>query len=370
MRRKKLLNKPHQISARTPSSGINKKLMIYVLSISLIGLIAVADASAPLAVRQFGDKFFFIKQQLFAFGIGLTLMLLLSQINYKIWEKLALPIFLLSIVLLVLVLIPGFGNKLLGARRWLVLGPVNFQPSELAKLALCIYIAKVASANKKPLAYFLPLLLVAGLVMLQPDLGTTIVLVGIGIIQMFASGVNLFYFIGFVLFSMLSSFTLIMTSDYRRQRLMSFINHAANDEPSYHIKQAILAIGSGGLFGAGLGQSKQKFLFVPESASDSIFAIIAEELGFIRSCALILFLLIFVLVGLRSANSVQDRFGRIMAIGIVSWIGLQIILNLFSMLAITPITGVPLPFISYGGTSLVTLMVATGILLNITRGKN
>lgn len=346
---------------------VNRKILIYVLTLTGIGLIAVADASAPLAIRQFDDKFFFIKQQVYVVGIGLICMFILSFVNYKLWEKYAVLIFFASLGLLLLVLIPGFGNKYLGARRWLMLGPINFQPSELVKLTLSIYIAKLAVGNKKILAYFIPLGIVSLLVMLQPDMGTAMILVGAGLIQIFAAGVNIFSYFGMVLVGIVSGVALIFTSDYRRDRLISFINHNQNIESSYHIRQVLLAIGSGGLFGVGLGQSRQKFLFIPESASDSIFAIIAEEAGFIRSGLLLLIFFLLVFEGYKVALQTENKFGKILAIGITSWIGLQTVLNLSSMLSITPITGVPLPFISFGGTSIVMLLASSGILLNISK---
>jgi len=357
VKNKKTFAKPH----------INRKILIYVLTLAATGLIAVADASAPLAIRQFDDKFFFVRQQAVAAAAGLIFMFFLSAINYKFWEKYAVYVFLISLGLLVLVLIPGFGSKYLGARRWLLLGPVNFQPSELVKLTLSMYIAKLAVANKKILAFFAPLAVIGILVMLQPDMGTAMILVGMGLIQIFATGVNIFAYFGMVTLGVISAVALIFTSDYRRERLVSFINHTQNIESSYHIRQVLLAIGSGGLFGVGLGQSRQKFLFIPESASDSIFAIIAEEAGFIRAGFLLLIFFLLVFEGYKVALQTEDRFGKILAIGIISWIGLQTVLNLSSMLSIIPITGVPLPFISYGGTSIAMLLASSGILLNISK---
>lgn len=350
-----------------PRSHLGRSIIVYTLILTFVGLLAVADASAPLALRQFGDRFFFIKQQLIAFGVGLVLMTAFSFIDYRVWKKYATVIFLLSIILLVLVLIPSFGAKFLGARRWLVIGPFNFQPSEFAKLALCIYIASVSSSGKKISSYFAPIVLASILIMLQPDLGTTLVLVSIGMVQMFASGVNFLHYFVFAILGVLSSILLVLTSEYRRNRLMSFIKHTQNSELSYHIKQVLLAIGSGGLFGVGLGQSRQKFLFVPESASDSIFAIIAEEAGFVRTSLLILVFALLVVLILRMSYGVDDKFAKIFSVGVSSWIGMQTVLNIFSMLAVVPITGVPLPFISYGGTSLVMILVAVGILVSISR---
>ncbi len=347
---------------------LDRRILITTLVLTVLGLVAVADASAPQALNYFSDELYFVKQQAVWALIGVVLMFLLSFVNYKIWERFATPLFFINVLLLIAVLIPGVGTSLLGARRWLILGSLSFQPSELVKLTLAIYIAKLASRDKKPLAYFLPVLLVTGLIMIQPDLGTTIVILIEALIQIFVSGVGLLYFASAGLFAFVSSLLLIFTSPYRRDRLTTFM-HSTTDPlgTAYHIKQVLLALGSGGLLGVGLGNSRQKYLFLPEAATDSVFAIIGEELGFIGTLILLAIFIFLIFSGIKIAASAPDKFSRVLAMGITVWIGSQVFLNVGSMVAVIPLTGIPLPFISYGGTSLTMVLIATGILLNISR---
>ena len=346
----------------------DRKLLVLTVLLTLVGLVAVADASAPQALNFFDDELFFAKQQGVFALVGLFLFALFSKINYKFWGKVATPLFFISVALLLLVFIPGVGTSALGAKRWIAFGNVSFQPSEFIKLTLAIYIAKVAESKKKISAFFVPVFLVSGLIMFQPDLGTTLVIVGIGITQMFLAGVNTLQFLGGIGVAGLLASALIFFSDYRRERVLTFFE--ATRDPlgkSYHIRQVLLALGSGGLFGVGLGQSRQKYLFLPEAATDSIFAVIAEELGFIGASALVILFALFVLQAIRIAASAPDDFSKILAGGIAAWIGGQAFLNIGSMIALVPLTGLPLPFVSYGGTALVTALVATGILLNISK---
>lgn len=344
------------------------KLLLLTLALTALGLIAVADASAPIALKTFSDKFYFLKQQAVWGAIGLVFLVVFSKIHYSFWEKIATPFFLASIVLLILVLIPGVGSKALGARRWIVAGPLTFQPSELIKLSLAVYLAKVAAKDKKLLAYFIPIGLASGLIMLQPDLGTAIVVGAIGMVQIYIAGISFFYFIGAMLAAFLAGFLLIMVSEYRRARLITFLQQTQDPlGKGYHIRQILFALGAGGLFGVGLGQSRQKYLFLPEAATDSIFAVVAEEVGFIGAFLLIFLFAAFVYIGLRIMKNAPDKFSRILAAGLITWIGGQVLLNIASMIALTPLTGIPLPFFSYGGSSLTTVLLATGILLNISR---
>ena len=256
------------------------RLILLTLSLTVIGLIAITDASAPLAISNFSDKYFFVKQQALWALVGLVLLVIFSRIHYSFWEKIATPLFFVSIVGLLLVFIPGLSTKVLGARRWISVGLFTVQPSEFVKLTLSIYIAKVASKGKTIGAYFLPVLLTGGLIMLQPDLGTTMVIVTSSLIQMFVSGINLLHFLTASAVGLLGSLVLMLTSDYRRQRLLTLLRLTSDPQNTgYHIRQILLALGSGGLFGVGLGGSRQKYLFLPETATDSIFAVIAEEIG-------------------------------------------------------------------------------------------
>lgn len=350
------------------SSAPDKKVLILSIVLTLVGLVAITDASAPTAIREFSDKYYFLKQQAVWVGIGMVLLFLFSQINYKFWKRLAVPIFGIALVFLLLLFIPGLGTRVLGAKRWLILGPFSLQPSEFMKLSLAIYLAKVAASDKKILSYLVPIGLVSFLIMLQPDLGTALVIVGIGLVQMFVAGVNFFYFIAAVFTGGLASFILIITSEYRRDRLLTFFEQTTDPlGKSYHIRQVLLALGSGGLFGVGLGQSRQKYLFLPETATDSIFAVIAEELGFVGASVLLLLLAYFILRGIKIAAGAPDRFSKVLSVGIVTWIGSQVFLNIGSMVALVPLTGIPLPFLSYGGSSIISVLAATGILLNISK---
>lgn len=353
------------------SNKFNKQLLIVTLVILVLGLIAVADVSAPQAISTFNDRFYFFKQQSVSAVIGVFVMLVFSKIPYRFWEKMAIPIFVFSVVMLILVLIPSIGEKTYGARRWIFLGPVNFQPSEFAKLAIAIYLAKVASKAKNIWSYILPLGLIIALVMLEPDLGTALVISGIGIVQIFISGVNIFYFGGLLIAGGVIGSILIFVSDYRRERLMSFI--AQSQDPlgsAYHIRQVLLALGLGGFFGVGLGESRQKFLFLPEAATDSIFAIVGEEVGFLGGFLIVSLLFYLVFIAFKVSMRAPDTFGKVLAAGIATWISAQILLNLGSMTALVPLTGVPLPFFSYGGTALIMTLAGIGILLNISRSES
>ncbi len=345
----------------------DKNLFILILILTFLGLIAVADASAPQALNNFGDKFFFLKQQLAWAGGGLIALLVIAIIPYSFWQKLATPFFFACLALLALVLIPQFSLSALGARRWISIGPVNFQPSELVKLAICIYLAKVAEKSKGVLSYLLPLVAVVGLIMLQPDLGTALVVATIAFSQIFVSGVNLGYFALAGLIGAFATLGLILISPYRKDRLLTFFEMTRDPlGKSYHIRQVLIALGSGGIFGVGLGASRQKYLFLPEAATDSIFAVIAEELGLIGAVILIALFVYFIILGFRIVKNAPDKFSQVLAAGITSWIGGQAFLNIASMVALVPLTGIPLPFFSYGGSSLVMILVACGILLNIS----
>lgn len=347
---------------------IDSKLLILTIVLTFIGILAVADASAPLALGEFSDKYYFAKQQALWAVAGLLILGVVSKIKYTFWKLIALPFFVATVLLLVLVYIPQFGSELLGAKRWISYGPVNFQPSEFVKLSLAVYFAKLASSDKKLLAYIIPLGITSLLVVLEPDLGTTMVIVAIGLSQIFVSGVNLFKFFAILVIGAITSMGFILTSGYRKDRLLTFLQQTQDPlGKAYHIRQILLALGAGGFWGVGLGQSRQKYLFLPETATDSIFAVIAEEIGFLGASVIVLLFVFFILYGIKIAKNAPDKFSYILSVGIVAWIGGQAFLNIASMVAIVPLTGIPLPFLSYGGSSLITLLVATGILLNISR---
>ena len=359
-------------SLAVPKHSIDKSFLYLILLLVTIGLIFVADISTPQALNIFGDKFYLFRQQIVWAAFGIVAMFVTSNIHYSFWKKIAVPLFFITVILLLAVLIPGISLKALGARRWISIGSINFQPAEIVKLSLALYLAKLSeSSGKRSLAFFVPLAIVCGLIMLQPDLGTTLVVGFIGVIQIFVAGVPIAHFLGLLLTGILSVAVLIISSPYRRDRLMTFLQVTSDPlGKEYHIRQILLALGSGGLFGLGIGQSRQKFLFLPEASTDSIFAAISEEIGFVGSFALIFLFAFFVFKSFKIASKAPDQFSKILAVGITAWIGGQMILNISSMTALTPLTGIPLPFFSYGGTSLSMILASCGILLNISRYAN
>jgi len=365
VRRKKISN-----NRKASLFSFDHGLFFLTILLSFLGILAVADASAPQALLVFDDSYYFAKQQIQWVTIGLLTLLVVTNIDYRYWKKMAIPFFLLSLVLLIIVILPGIGSKVLGARRWISLGFFSIQPSEVVKLSLAILIAHLAD-EKYPFTKLLGIIgFVAFMIMLQPDLGTTIVIASVGIAQLFIAGIPTLYLLGSFLVGGFAVSLLVLFSDYRRQRLMTFFESSTDPlGSSYHMRQILLALGSGGLFGVGLGRSRQKQLFLPETASDSVFAVIAEEIGFVGSVILIILLIMFVLKIFRVARFAPDKFSMILASGIGVWISGQMFLNISSMVAITPLTGIPLPFFSYGGSSLVMILFAIGILLNISKHK-
>jgi len=342
------------------SPSFDKTLFILTIILTIAGIIAVADASSPQALTVFNDPLYFAKQQTIWAIIGFLLMLTTIVLPYKLWKRTAKLFFGISLLLLILVLIPKVGTRSLGAQRWISFGFFSLQPSEVAKLALIISFAYLSDLSAKLRHYLTALGIFVILIILQPDFGTSIVLVGVAFVQMFVANLPILKLFYISIAGSLSGFLLVIFSGYRKQRLLTFLENS-------DIRQILIAIGSGGILGIGLGQSRQKHLFLPETATDSVFAVIAEETGFLGSLILIAFLAYFTLRALKIAGKAPDQFSKILATGIATWIGGQTFLNLASMTALIPLTGIPLPFFSYGGSSLVMILISTGILLNISR---
>lgn len=345
---------------------LDRPLFFITLFLSLFGLLAVYNSSSILALNEFNDKLYFLKEQFKWLLIGYLILFICSRISYNKWYNFSLILLLISLVLLIAVLLPGLGMAIKGAKRWL---PFGGQPSELAKLSLVIYLsAWFSNREKERLWAFLILCgLLIGLILLQPDMGTAVVIGLIALILYFLSGAPIWQFILILPATFLSGLMLIKIVPYRFARLTTFLN--SNIDPlgkSYHIRQILLALGSGGLWGVGLGKSRQKFSYVPESSTDSIFAIIAEEIGFIGATILIIMFIYLIYRGFLIAKNAPDRFGKFLAIGISSWFAIQVLINLSAMVALLPLTGVPLPLISYGGSALTVSLAAIGILLNIS----
>ncbi len=361
----------HKSKNKKKKPNFDWTLFSLVTGLSLFGLLMVYNASVVEADRVFQDKYFYLKYQALWWLIGWILMLLVSRLPYKLFEKIAAPAFFVNLFLLVLVLIPSIGSQIKGVRRWLDLGFFVLQPSELIKLTFTFYLASWLQRKRRILHFLFLIVLVSVLIVLEPDLGTLVVISSNAFLVYFLAGAQIFKLIPLLLTAFLGGLVMIFSSTYRRSRFLTFLN--PNRDPlgaSYHISQALIALGSGGWWGLGLGQSRQKYEFLPEATTDSIFAIIGEEVGFIGSLVVVLTFLIIILRGLKLARQSTDPFARLLASGIVGWLGIQILINLGAMVALLPLTGLPLPFISYGGSSLIVALVSVGVLLSISRYAN
>lgn len=361
-------------------SKINSPDYVFLALIGILvlfGLIVLASVSSAFSYEKFGSGFYIIRHQIF-FGVlpGIAAFLIGLRIPYATWRKLAFPAFVAVNLALILVLIPGIGQTFGGARSWFTVGSVSFQPSELAKVGLLLYIAAWLETNFETLNVFkkgiLPLALIASvplmLIALQPDVGTLAISGAVLLFLVFVGGVRLRYLAAALAGGFLLLLILIKIAPYRVARLASFVHPELDPQGiGYHINQALLAVGSGGWFGQGFGQSRQKFRYLPEVTGDSIFPVVAEELGFIVSTALILLLVAIVWRAFRIARDAPDYFSKFLTAGVAGWFGIQSFVNIGSMLGILPLTGLPLPFISYGGTALASELLAVGIVGSISR---
>ncbi|OGE84652.1 MAG: cell division protein FtsW [Candidatus Doudnabacteria bacterium RIFCSPHIGHO2_02_FULL_46_11] len=355
----------------------NYTLLGLTLGLIFFGITAIASASSVVSWNNQGNTYYYLVHQIL-FGVfpGLLLMVFFSKINYRFWQKIAPLLIVLVLILLLAVLIPGIGVEIGGARRWLDLGFTYVQPSEIAKLVLIIYLAAWFDKRHRNLSDFmtgfLPSLVMAGvvafLIYLQPDMGTLIVLTITAAAMFFTAGSQIKHLLGTSALVLVALFLAIKTAPYRAARIITFLDPSHDPQGiGYHVNQALLAVGSGGLLGYGYNNSVQKYNYLPEPMGDSIFAIIAEELGFIRVTLLMLLFVAFIWTGLNIAKRTPDNFAKLLAVGITTWIGIQAMINIGAMVAIMPLTGIPLPFISYGSSSLIAVLAATGILLNISR---
>jgi cell division protein FtsW len=346
-------------------------LLFAVFILTIFGLFMIYDASSYVAFRDFGDKYSYAKDQFAWVIIGFTALTFASFFDYHKLYKLALPILIVSIFLLLLVFVPGLSIEALGAKRWINFGFFVVQPSEVVKLALTIYLSAWFSTKEKGrfLAFLMLVGLVLFLVMLQPDMGTAMIILGISVILYFLSGGNIWHIVGLIPVVGIGGLVLILVEPYRAARLMTFLNpeHGGVLGASYHLRQILIALGSGGLFGVGIGNSLQKYAYLPEATTDSIFAIIAEEIGYVGVLILLSIMLFIVYRGFYIAVRAKDSFGKLLAAGITSFLAIQSFVNLAAQTALLPLTGVPLPFLSYGGSALVINLVSVGILLNISR---
>ena len=350
---------------------LGDRILIYlILLLVALGLVMVYDSSVAIALRDFKDPYRFLREQGKWVFLGLAAFGVLSRVSYTVWQRFAVPMMVGTIVLLLCVFIPGLGVRTLGANRWLNLGFIVLQPAEIAKFTVSMYLSVwLATREKGRLPAFLLLIgIVCGLVVLEPDLGTASIIFGIALSLYYLSGAAIGQFLLLLPIAGIILTTLALTSPYRLQRVMTFLNPESDPlGSSYQIRQAIISLGSGGVFGVGLGKSRQKYEYLPEANTDSIFAILGEELGLIVGVTLIGLFVSLVSRLFKIAKATANEQARLFVYGVGSWIGLQTLINLASMVALFPLTGVPLPLISYGGSNLVITLGALGIVHNISR---
>lgn len=346
-------------------------LQIFTLTLILLffGLVMIYSASVAEALRDFGTKWYFVELQFRWAIVGLVMMLIMSKIPPAVLQKLAPLIMIGGLLLLFLVIIPGIGSRVQGARRWLVLPFFTLQPSEFIKLAQIIYLSSWLGKRQVTIAQFLAYLgLVAGLIMLQPDMGTTIVVTLIALAMFFISGQSIkdLFVLGAI--GLMAAVLLIAFEPYRLARVSTFLDPSRDPlGSSYHIRQVILGLGSGGMVGQGIGKSRQKYEYLPESTTDSIFAVVGEELGFLGGLSVIGVFALLISRIFKVASAAKDIFSRNLVSGVGAWISLQVLLNLAAMVALTPLTGVPLPLVSYGGSALIMVLTGIGVVLSVAR---
>ncbi len=375
----KMQRKPKKnIFSKLKASGsVDLPFLIYIFAFLAIGLVMICSASYVSAYyTKDGDSFYYVKRQLLWTVAGLAAMFIVSRINWHKWRKAIWLLLLLALVLVVIVLVPGIGIERDDARRWLGFGGLTFQPSEVAKLAIIMYLANYLDLNyhrmKEFKAGFLPpfawLCLIAGLVLIETHISGAILIFGVGIILLFVGGSDVKVMGGLAAMGGAGIGAIVLFTDYAKNRFAYWLHpfdHAR--EGGYQIIQSLYAIGSGGLFGLGLGQSRQKHMYIPEPQNDYIFAIICEELGFVGAVALILLYALFIWRGFKIAFSAKDPFSMLLCVGVTSHVALQALLNIAVVINLLPSTGIGLPFISYGGTALVILMAEMGLVLSVSR---
>lgn len=353
-------------------------LVIATLALVVTGLVVLFSASSVRGSFVFGSPIFFVQRQLL-YGVipGLALMAFFYFLPFKLLRKLALPMFVGSLFTMLALLVTPFGVTVQGATRWLDIGPISFQPAEFFKFAFVVYLAAFFSKRQisnssgffqATVPFWVFLVLAGTLLIAQPATGTFGIIALIGMVMYFFSGAHLKHLIVTCVVLLISLGIVIFGAPYRMERVMTFLNPEYDQQgAAFQINQSLIAIGSGGIDGLGLGQSRQKFHFLPEVIGDSIFAIYAEETGFIGAVALLALFLLILQRGIRMALRTNDMFLRLLAIGFATWIVGQALINIAAMTGLLPLTGIPLPFISYGGSALAAVMAAMGVLFNISR---
>jgi cell division protein FtsW len=358
--------------SRTPDYVI----VLSTFFLVIFGLIMLTSASSDLGQEKFGDSYFYLKHQIvYGLSLGLIGFFAASNFYYRHYQKIAVPLLMISILLLILVFTP-FGLTSGGATRWLQFGPISFQPSELLKITFIIYLASWLSnkTHRRQSVWggFIPFLvlcgLIAGLMILQPSTSIAVILMATALIVYFVSGARLSYIATTVVLGLVALLVISYLTPYRWARIMSFINPDANTQTSsYQITQARIAIGSGGIFGVGFGKSTTKLHYLPQPIDDSIFAVLAEEFGFVGSVLLIFLFASLIIRSFILSKKSPDEFGKLLLVGFGSLIAIQTFVHIGAISGLLPLTGVPLPYISYGGTALAIFMTISGIIVNISK---
>lgn len=349
-------------------NNLSKKIIYLTLVLLITGLFFISDISLLEAKSTTGDPYYFLKRQLTWGIIGLAALAFFAKIKLDKLKSLSFLFYISSIIVLILVLIPGIGTQIWGARRWINIRSFTIQPSEFAKISLLMYLSFLFSDEKKRdirnfIMITLPLFL---LVVLEPDFGTAAIIVAIAFSIYFISGAPIKKLIPTSLAAILLGILFIAISPYRRKRVMALLDPFYDPlGDSYHVYQIVLTLASGGMFGRGIGESRQKYQYLPQVTTDSIMAVIGEELGFLGLIFLIGLLMLFVMITFKIAKEKTDPLAKLISAGMGAWIGIQGLLNLSSIAILLPLTGIPFPFISYGGSSLLSLMIGIGLVINV-----
>lgn len=343
----------------------------------ILGVLILTSISAPLSFERFGNSYYYLKHQfLIGFLPGIILGFLAFLIPLGFFKRNVIFFLLLNLFLLGMVFLPKLGVSLGGASRWIKIGPIFLQPSEFLKITFLIYLASWLSSRSSSqknwsqtlIAFLIIIGVVSSFLIFQPDVSTLGIIISVSLLVYFLSDTPIWHSVLIILIGIIALIILVRVAPYRADRILVFLNPDVDPMGAgYQMKQALISVGSGGVYGLGLGMSRQKFGFLPQTMSDSIFAIFAEEAGFIGSIILIFLFLFFFWRGFKIAKASDDKFQKILALGITSWISIQAFINIGSMTGLLPLTGVPLPFISYGGSHLLTEFIGVGILLNISK---
>jgi cell division protein FtsW len=371
------LLKKKLFSPNTGEHEPDRSFVTAIFTLLCFGLVLLFSASSVVSYARYGNTYYYFTHQLIAVGIGLVAFFIASKINYRVWKRYAFFFLIFSIVLLTLVFIPGIGADYGTAKSWINVFGYSFQPAELVKLSFLIYLATWLEAKKGDLGSFsggiVPFLSILGIIsvlmLAQPDLGTLFIIAFTSMLVFFVGGGKVRHIFLVVVFAGLLLFVMLnIKSSYQSDRFkcLKDPSYSAQDK-CYQINQSLIAVGSGGWFGRGLGQSRQKFMYLPEVWGDSIFPIAAEEIGFVFSSLLILLFLFIFYRGLIIARAAPDLYGRTLATGIIVWLAVQTFLNIGGMINLIPMTGVPLPFVSAGGSAILSALIAMGILTNISK---